>query len=820
MAGRFATRLGGRHNGDVSAPDYPDDWEADVLLRNGRPIHLRPITAADGDALRAFHAQLSDRTVYFRFFSAKPELTDRDVTYFTEVDHQSRVAFVAVDRAGILGVGRFDALGDGSAEVAFVIRDDLQGLGLGSVLLEHLTAAARERGVRRFVAEVLPDNVRMIATFREAGYEVRQRREDDVLAVSFDIETTASSRAVMEAREHRAEARSVQRLLHPARVAVVGASRSPGGLGHELLRHIVDGGYRGDLVAVHPEVDQILGVRCVRALADVEGTIDLVVVVVPAQRVAAVIEDAARAGVHGLVVVSGGFGDVGGVEGDGPALQAELVALVHRTGMRLVGPNALGLVNTDDDVRLNASLVEEMPPAGRVGFFSQSGALGGSILERFRRRGLGLSTFVSAGNRADISGNDLLQYWEEDPDTDLVMLYLETIGNARKFARIVHRLSAQKPVVMVRTGGAGQRHPLGHAVRSTLLSQRAVDTILGDCGLIVVESIDQLIAVARIAGSLPLPTCSTVAIVGNSDALAVMAVNGCERTVLGVAGEPVTFARQASCEAYERAIRDALDDPRVGCVLVIFVPPIEDRSDVEIRETLRRCVSASGGTAVAKPVVAVMVGATGDQSPSDVPAFRDVEEALQALSAVARYADWRRGPTSVAVDLSDGGAPGAGPVAEGDYTGAGASRLLESLGPVIRQGGRNPRLGCRVRLFDDPLYGPVIVAGVDDPVAEALDDRSYRLAPVSVAGARRMLDDLDSLEVVLREVDDVERYLSDLSRCISDVSALAVNHPEVTRVDARRLVLPVVPSGELTSEEISVTVLQTHASREPDARRM
>ncbi len=224
-----------------------------------------------------------------------------------------RVALVAVDRAGIVGVGRFDALGDGSAEVAFVIRDDLQGLGLGSVLLEHLAAAARERGVRRFVAEVLPDNVRMIATFREAGYEVRQRREDDVLAVSFDIEPTASSRAVMEAREHRAEARSVHRLLHPARVAVVGASRSPGGLGHELLRHIVAGGYRGDLVAVHPEVDEIAR-RSLRASPrrrrgdhrpGDRGRR-------PAERVAGVIEDAARAGVHGLVVVSGGFGDVRG----------------------------------------------------------------------------------------------------------------------------------------------------------------------------------------------------------------------------------------------------------------------------------------------------------------------------------------------------------------------------------------------------------------------------------------------------------------------------------------------------------------------------
>ena len=803
-----------------------------MLLGNGRPVHLRPITPADGEALRDFHHSLSDQTVYFRFFSAKPELTDRDVHYFTEVDYDSRVAIVALDSEGIVGVGRYDALGDGRAEVAFVVRDDLQGRGLGSVLLEHLAAAARERGVERFIAEVLPENHRMIATFREAGFEVRQRREEDVLAVAFDIEPTAASVAVMEAREHRAEARSVHRLLHPHRVAVVGASRRPGGLGHELLRHIVAGGYTGELVAVHPEVDEIAGVRCVRALSDVDGVIDLAVVVVPSERVPDVIDDAGAAGVLGLVVVSGGFGDSGP---DGAALQGELVAAVRRTGMRLVGPNALGLVNTEPDVSLNASLVPAMPPRGRIGFFSQSGALGGPILERFRRHGLGVSTFVSAGNRADISGNDLLQYWEEDAGTDTVLLYLETIGNARKFARILARLSPRKPVVMVRAGGAGQRHPLGHEVISTRLSQRAVDQILGDCGLIIVDSIDEMLDVARIAGRQPLPRTSGVAIVSNSDALAVMAVNAMAGTPMTVVGDPVTFARQESPEAYEEAIRAARADARVGSVLAIYVPPIEHPSGVEIRATLRRCATASGPGGEGVPVVAVMLDRpAGDVSGDvlgDVPAFLDVEDALAALGPVVRYAHWRRATereaaeSAEALAASDGlAADGAGMAADdghapGEYAGAAAAEMLRTAGVRIRLApDDSPRLGLRVRLIEDPLCGPVLVVGVDDPVAETLDDRSYRLAPVTTVGAARMIRGLASLRVL--GIDPATDDLGALAECLARVSTLADRDPAIATADLRHVGRDVESDTHLSISAASVTVAGAAVTAEPSARRL
>ena len=795
---------------------YPLEWEADVLLRDGHPVRLRPIGPGDAAGLRRFHSSLSAQTVYFRFFSAKPELTDADVQYFTHVDHQSRVALVVLDQGEICGVGRFDALGDGSAEIAFIIRDDLQGRGLGSILLEHLAAAARERNITRFVAEVLPANSRMLATFREAGYELSQHREEDVIAVSFEIEPTVSSTAVTAGREHRAEARSVQRLLQPRSVAVVGASRTVGGLGHLLLENLVAGGFTGDLVAVHPVAESIAGVRCVRSLVEAGSEIDVAVVVVPADAVPDVMADAAAAGVHALVVVSGGFGDAGSA---GLALQGDLVAMAHASGMRLVGPNALGLINTAPDVRLNASLVTRMPNAGRVGFFCQSGALGSTILERFSERGLGLSTFVSAGNRADISGNDLLQYWEEDPGTDQVLLYLESIGNARKFARLVHRMAHVKPVAMVRTGGSGHAHPLGHAVASTLLMQRDVDQILAACGLIVVDSVDALIDVGRVATAQPLPDSAGVAIVGNSDALAVLAVNALSRTRLHAAAAPVTFARRESADAFESGVREAMADPAVGSVLAVYVPAAELDADAAIRSALRAC--AQCGRDAGKPVVAVM---QRDVNVDDygIPAFEDVEAAVHALDALTWLAEWRLADTRASAEAvtwleHPGGTPTLEP---GTLAGEPAARLLSEAGSSrVSIDPESPgTVGCRVRLVEDPLFGPVVMVSVDDPVAEALEDRACRLAPVTVVAAHDMLSMLGARDVAVQANTDRGAAFAALAQVISDVSRLHNLLPGVTSVDLRHV--DVRTSGVVVLGDITIDIADQAVVADPTARRL
>jgi acyl-CoA synthetase (NDP forming)/GNAT superfamily N-acetyltransferase len=744
------------------------------------------------------------------------------VEYFTHVDHVTRVAFLALDRDEIIGVGRFDSLGDGRAEVAFLIRDDMQGLGLGSVLLEHLAAAARERGVTSFVAEVLPANTRMLSTFRAAGYELSQQREEDVIAVAFDIEPTAASLAVMSAREHRAEARSMARMLRPHSVAVVGASRTGAGLGSVILRHVVAGGFLGELVAADREAAELEGVRCVRTLADAGGPLDLVVVVIPAAEVPAVLADAAVAEVHGLVVVSGGFGDAGP---DGLALQASLVGTVTGTGMRLVGPNALGIINTDPEVRLNASLVPTLPARGRVGFFCQSGALGSSILERFAHRGLGVSSFVSAGNRADVSGNDLLQYWEEDPATDLVLLHLETIGNARKFARIVHRLARSKPVIMVRTGGAEQGRPLGHAVARTSLTQRAVDQVLADCGLTVVDSVDRMMDAARVAVSQPLPPTDSVAIVGNSDALAVLGANALVAHGLSLHGAPSTFARQEPASAYAEALRSCVHDPSVGAVLVVYVPPVEASADDAVRAVMSTCRDC--GREDHAPVVAVMAHQPSPEDVGEVPVFVDVESAVQAIADARSVARWRAADAQRAArgtaddDPFDWPEPEL-PPGRAALSGAEAMRFVQqvtraSLELDLDSSGA---IGLEIRLADDPLFGMVVGIGVDDPVAEALDDRAHRLAPVSAAGAADMLSSLGAASVLTRGVADADAVLSVLAAAISDVSHLHLRAPGVTGAVLRHSTVRPSDRDELSVGDVAVTLGEQAAVVEPAARRL
>ncbi|MDO8307990.1 MAG: GNAT family N-acetyltransferase [Actinomycetota bacterium] len=802
--------------GAGSTAGYPVGWEADVLLRDGRPVHLRPMVPEDADRLRAFHASLSDRTVYFRFFSAKPTLTDDDVTRFTQVDHHDRVALVALDGGDFIGVGRYDTVGGGVAEVAFVIRDDMQGRGLGSVLLEHLAAAARECGLTRFTAEVLPQNGRMLATFRQAGFALDQRREDDVIVLAFDIEPTASSLEVMTAREHRADARSVHRLLHPGTVAVVGAGRNPGGLGHALLGNLVRGGFRGRLIAVHHEVDEILGVPCVRSLADVDGSVDLCAVVVPANDVRQVIEQAAAAAVHGVVVVSGGFGDAGG---DGPRLQQELVDLVRGAGMRLVGPNALGLLNTDDEVRLNASLIHRMPRAGTVGFFSQSGALGGSILDRLEGRGLGVSTFVSAGNRADISGNDVLQYWLDDEDTSLVLLHLETIGNPRKFVRLVRRLAARKPVIMVRAGGAEARHPSGHAVRSTALSQRAVDQVMGAAGLVLVDGIDQLLDAAMVLAGGLLPGRAGVAIIGNSDALSVMAANAADRLGLPLDGDPVTFARQESAEAYRTEIARA--KATAGAVIAIHVPPIERPGDTEVRQALR--ASADGSL-----LVAVMPD--GGVGIHGVPVFRDVEAAVAALAAARRLAEWRwsDAPEPASADGEGEALDLAGPdVTVPDVPALGVQSgdaVLELLGQahVDMHMAETTGLGWRIGVRDDPLFGAVVRVGIDDAVAEVLDDAAYRIAPVDRAEAATMLASIAARDAAIGNLQADQRagFLAALASVVSEASILGSAPTVSVEVELGGVRPAAGAMGDLTVGRARTSVSPRPHVLDPAARRL
>jgi len=639
----------------------PAHWEADVAVRDGRTVRVRPIAPDDGERLARFHRSLSDETVYFRFFAPYPELTERDIHRFTNVDHDDRVALVATVGGELIGVGRYDRIDARDAEVAFVVRDDHQGRGLGSVLLEHLAAAARERGIRRFVAEVLPTNRRMLATFEEAGYHPSHHVEDGVVSLAFDIEPSESSEAVRVAREHRAEARSIARLVAPDSVVVVGAGREPSSLGHRLLHHLVVGGYKGRLYAVNRAAAaaqaRVLDVATFASVSDLPEPVTLAVVAVPANEVPAVVDECGAAGVAGLLVVSSGFAESGA---EGQARQRALVRRARGLGMRVIGPNALGIVNTDPELDLNASLAPVMPGRAPIGFFCQSGSLGGTILARAVRRGLGVSTFVSAGNRADVSGNDLLQYWQDDESTSVVLLYLESLGNPRKFTRIARRLSRAKPVVAMRTGRSTQAYPLGHAIRRTTLPPRAVDSMFEQAGVIQTDSLGQLFDVAGLLAFQPLPQGRRVAVVGNSDALAVLAADACEGAGLEVVGDPITLRHDTTPQELARALAGVLDDPAVDSVVVTHVPVLGVHGrpwERVVAETVVR------GT---KPVVAVLVAAEDDSGliappggeedmpdHGSVPFYGTVEEAVLALQRVTHYAAWRSRSLGEVPELED-----------------------------------------------------------------------------------------------------------------------------------------------------------------------
>jgi acyl-CoA synthetase (NDP forming)/RimJ/RimL family protein N-acetyltransferase len=639
------------------SPAYPAEYEADVVLRDGKTAHLRPITPADADLLVAFYARVSEQSKFYRFFAPYPELSPRDVARFTQVDYQDRLALIVTVGDAMIAVGRYERIGPRSAEVAFLVEDAHQGRGLGQLLLEHLAQAARENGIARFVAEVLPDNRKMITVFAEAGYKVAREFEDGLIAVEFDIAPTDTSFGVMQAREQRSEALSIARLLTPGSVAVIGASRREGTIGNALLRNLRDGGFTGNLYAVNADnrSDEIEGVPAVTTIRDIEGTVDLAVVAVPAEAVVDVVLDCAAKGVRGLVVISSGFGELGD---EGRKRQRHLVGLARSYGMRVIGPNCLGVINTAPGISLNATLSPLIPGPGRVAFFCQSGVLGVSNLADMVGRGLGLSSFVSAGNRADVSGNDLLQYWYSDEATEVVMLYLESLGNPRKFSRVARRLAGRKPVIALKSGRATQGVPLGRAVQRSALPAATVDSLFRQSGLIGVDTTGEMFDVAQLLAHQPLPKGRKVAIVSNSDALTVLALDAAAGYGLDVGIEPITLGAEATGADFGAALEEVFADDGVHSVVVIFTPPVRSNG-AEVAQVLAAAAAGSG-----KPVVSTFMASRsvpeqlrvpdghGGAARGSIPSYSSPQYAVGALAKATQYAEWRRRPDGRIPDLA------------------------------------------------------------------------------------------------------------------------------------------------------------------------
>jgi len=629
----------------TSRPDaYPVRWEADVVLRDGSVAHVRPIMPSDADGLRRFHAGQSAESIYFRFFAPLTMPSDKDVARFTQVDYDWRVALVATLKGDIIGIARFDRLDETTAEVAFHISDAQQGKGVGSVLLEHLAAIGLERGVAKFSADVLPQNRKMIQVFTDAGYEVSYHFADGVIEVALQIEPTAQSEAVRLSREHRAEALSVRSMLSPSSIAVIGASRRPESIGHLLLQNILAAGFKGRVYPVNTEALEVQGLKAYWRVSDIPEHIDLAVVAVPAESVLDVVQDCAAAGVVALLVASAGFAESGPT---GEHLQHELLRTARDNGMRVIGPNSFGVINSHPDVQLNASLAAELPPVGPLGLFSQSGALGIAILASAARRNLGISVFASAGNRVDVSGNDLMQFWIDDDDTHAVGLYLESVGNPRKFSRIARQLAMLKPVIVVKSGVSSYGVPPGHRVRASRVPPAAFDAMLRQAGVIRVENAHQLFDVAQLVIHQPLPRGGRVAIVGNSDALGSLTAEACVTWGLEVTHGPVSLPSAAKAAEFATALAAAFGDDLVDSVLTCFIPPLvtpgEDVAHALVEaaaESEKPCVATFLGM---KGVIEALSGADRhDGVPRRaVPAYSMPEDAVRALVAATRYGQWR-----------------------------------------------------------------------------------------------------------------------------------------------------------------------------------
>ena len=624
--------------------DYPSRWESEVVLADGGTMAVRPITPDDAERIVAFHERQSPESVYFRFFSPRPVLSERDVERFTHVDYTDRMAFVGLLGDELVGVARYDRhRARSDAEVAFFIDDQHHGRGMATVLLEYLAAAAREAGISGFTASVLPQNRKMLGVFTQAGFEASSHFEDGVIEVALGIEPTPEALAAIEARAATAEARSVERLLRPSSIAVVGASRTPGTIGHQVFHELVARGFQGPVYPVNREADAVASVRAWRSVVDVPGELDLAVVCVPADQVLRVAEECAVKRVHGLLVLSSGFADA---DEEGEAAEAALVSFARRHGMRLIGPNALGAINTAADVRMHATFVPVDPVPGRVGLVAQSGVIGAAIVDAARQIRLGVSSFVAVGNKADVSSNDLFRYWQDDPGTDVVMAYLESFGNPVKFSRTVRSLSQEKPVVTVKVGGVPADHweePPGWPDGAT------ADALLEQTGVVRVDNLTQMIHTAAVLADQPLPAGNRVAVVTNSWGPAWLAVDALRAQGLD-AVEPIDLSNEVAPEDFTRALAEVYQSGTVDAVLVVYAPAL-----VGEYRRVGAAIRAAASRSDAITTLACMLGEhrrgwMADDAVS-VPEFPFPEEAALALGRVVRYARWRSQPTGELLEL-------------------------------------------------------------------------------------------------------------------------------------------------------------------------
>jgi acyl-CoA synthetase (NDP forming)/RimJ/RimL family protein N-acetyltransferase len=816
-------------------PGYPAAWEADVVLADGGTAHIRPIRPDDGPRIIDFHGRQSAESIYFRYFTPRPQLPDREVERLINVDYADRMAFVALRDEVLVGVALYDRLPTRSeAEVAFFVDDRHRGRGIATVLLEYLAEAARRTGMTAFTATVLPSNVRMVAVFRNAGFTAVSRFGDGVIEVRLDLRPTPEAEAAITARAQQAEAEAVRRLLAPRSVAVIGASREPTGVGHAVLRNLLDHEFAGPVYVVNPAADLVAEVPAVADIADIDGPVDLAIVVVPASRVPAVVEDCGRKGVPAVIVISAGFAELGP---DGAALSAATLRAARRFGTRLLGPNCLGVINTDPNVRLHATFATPNPFPGPVALLSESGTIGGVLLDHVGAAGLGVSSFAAIGNRADVSANDMLQYWADDPSTGLVLLYLESFGNARKFSRIARELGRTKPIVAVKSRGAARAYPADGAEASPA----AAEALLEQTGVVRMDTLSQLLDVARVLACQPLPDGNRVALVGNGGGSLALAADACidaglvlaalgtgvrrqleagrplSRATTRVRASTVDLGFEAGPDDLERALRALLTDDAVDSVLVVCAPAPRQST-----EDLVRAVASARTACPGKTLLACVFGphptSISPESGPDVPVFDFPDAAAYALGRVTQYARWRAAPEGEVVVPS-----GADPV-------AGRARVAAALADAgVDAGGKWLATDVAVDVLTTaglPIV-PSRVAGDAAAALAAAGDLGYPVAVKSAARSRSAKTEAGGIALDVHDDAELRATLDRMGGALGDALWPVVVQPMVdpgidvaVTVAESELVGPVVTLGAGgVATDLSATEVHVLPLTDLDARR-
>ena len=655
----------------AEASVYPAHREADVALRDGSTIHIRPVTAEDEQAMLAFLEGLDPGSRMFRFFSGGTDL-EAAARLMLDVDYAQRYGLVAVRGASdeVVAHGNYFGVAPGQAEIAFAIAPGLQGLGLGTLLLAHLAEVAQDNGISVFTAEVMPENHRMIEVFRESGFPAEMSSRPGTIHVELPTSLSDEAVAHFEDRDRIAAQAAIRPFLEPRAVAVIGASREHGTVGGQLFHNALEAGFEGVVYPVNPSADVVQSVRAYPTVTEVPDEVDLAVIAVPAPAVIEVARECADKGVPALVVISAGFAEAGP---NGAELQDRLVEVCRTAGMRLVGPNCLGILNTAEHAQLNVTFAPGTPPRGGVGFATQSGALGLALIDLASDRGLGVSSFASIGNRADITANDFLEYWEEDDATRVALLYIESFSDPRRFSRVARRLGRRLPIVVVKSGrsAAGERATSSHTGALLAASDVTVDALFEQAGVIRTDSLAELLDVAALLENQPLPGGRRVGIITNAGGPGIMCADACEAGGLEVpelpddmrdrlagllpaeAGllNPVDMIATATAEHYRGTIRALADWDGIDALIVIFIRPLLTRAE-DVAAAIREAVEEMPREI---PVQAVFMSPQDHEAISGggVPTHLYPEDAARTLARVMRHVDWRDRPAEEPADFED-----------------------------------------------------------------------------------------------------------------------------------------------------------------------